>query len=550
LAEFTVSDPLTLRVLACVAGEGRPAWMVGGFVRDRLLGRAGHDVDLIVPAGGIDLARSIARAFGAAFFVLDEERDVARAIINQAPVPLTVDVARLRTPELGDDLALRDFTVNAMAVPIIAPGPPPGAGIHEPDWELIDPLGARVDLAEGILRAASANAFRDDPLRTLRGVRLAVELGFHLEETTARLIRRDGALLARVAAERIREELLRIINASGAWQHLRLLADLDLLRPALPEVQALIGVTQSEPHYLDVFDHTRAVMAHAEGVLALLWPDDSWTSPDGLAYLAAVPRWRPYTGGAGASASAETPEDSSVRSEPVVIAPDWQWESLAEVLRPFAADLRLHLEQPLASGRTRRDWFLWAAMAHDWGKAGTRSVGADWRVHFYDHEHRGASVAEERLRLLACAANESTYIGQLVEWHMRPGHLARHYPPSGRALYRFFHDAGPFGPDAVLLSLVDKMATRAPHAEADNVFWQGLLGTAGQVFDAYFRAHEQRVSPAPLLDGRAVMAELGLPPGPAVGRLLDGLREAQAIGVVTNIEQARAWLHGAGKTSD
>jgi tRNA nucleotidyltransferase/poly(A) polymerase len=549
LAEFTVSDPLTLRVLACVAGEGRPAWMVGGFVRDRLLGRAGHDVDLIVPVGGIDLARSIARAFGGAFFVLDDERDVARAILNQAPVPLTVDVARLRTPELGEDLALRDFTVNAMAVPIIAPGSVGGAGHHEPAWELIDPLGGRVDLAKGALRAVSAEAFRDDPLRTLRGVRQAVELGFRLEETTAGLIRRDAALLARVAAERIREELLRIINAPGAWQNLRLLADLDLLRPVLPEVQALIGVTQSEPHYLDVFNHTRAVMAHAEGILALLWPEGSWTPPDGLAYLAAVPRWRVH-GGDGASDSSATPASMSDPSEPVVIAPAWQWESLAQVLHPFATDLRLHLEQPLASGRTRRDWFLWAAMAHDWGKAGTRSVGADWRVHFYDHEHQGANLAEERLRLLACAANESTNIGQLVEGHMRPGHLARHYPPSGRALYRFFHDAGSYGPDTVLLSLADKMATRAPHAEVDNAFWQNLLGTAGQVFDAYFRAREQRVSPAPLLDGRAVMAELGLPPGPAVGRLLDGLREAQAIGDVTNIEQARAWLHGAGKSSD
>ncbi len=545
MTTFTVSDPLTLRVLAFIAERAQPAWMVGGFVRDRLLNRPDHDLDLVVPAGGIELARAVARAFGGAFFVLDEERDVARALLQAEAggAPLTVDVARLRAPELWQDLALRDFTVNAMAAPVS-----PLAGSEPLAWELVDPLDGFADLQRRALRAVSSDAFRDDPLRTLRGVRLAVELGFHLETATVGLIRRDAGLLARVAAERIRDELLRIVNAPGAWQHLRLLAGLDLLRPVLPEVQALAGVMQSEPHYLDAFDHTRAVMAHAEGILALLWPEGPWTAPADLAAATQAP---PSAERAADLAAAEVdpPSDGPVAApnavESLVMAPEWQWAALAETLAPFREALQQHLSQPLASGRTRCDWFLWAALAHDWGKAVTRTVGSDWRIHFYDHEHQGAVLAEERLHLLACAAHESAYVGLLVDEHMRPAHLARHYPPSRRALYRFFHAAGQSGPDVTLLSLADKMATRAPLAEADAAFWQDLLGVARQVFEAYFEAHAERVNPAPLLDGRAVMAELALSPGPQVGRLLDGLREAQAIGEVTTVEEARAWLHHA-----
>ena len=109
------------RVIAFIRAQGRPAWLVGGFVRDRLLGRDNHDLDLIVPEGGIRLARAVAAAFGGASFVLDDVRDVGRAIVSDPTgESLDVDVARLRVPDLLDDLALRDFTVNAIAMDAIA----------------------------------------------------------------------------------------------------------------------------------------------------------------------------------------------------------------------------------------------------------------------------------------------------------------------------------------------------------------------------------------------------------------------------------------------
>ncbi len=231
-------------------------------MRDALLGRPSHDVNLVLPGGVFELARDMARAFGGTCFVLDQERETSRVLLrSEAGEPLSVDLARLRAPGLPEDLALRDFTINAMAAEIRVEGGP---------LEIIDPLGGQGDLAGRLVAAVSDRAFLDDPLRTLRGVRLAVELGFDIGAGTRGLIRRDAGLLAGSAAERVRDELARILGAPGAWQHLRLMASLDLLRPVLPEAQALAGVGQSEPHYLDVFDHTRAVLAHAEGLLAAI----------------------------------------------------------------------------------------------------------------------------------------------------------------------------------------------------------------------------------------------------------------------------------------
>ncbi len=389
-------------IFALVAAHGVPAWLVGGYVRDLLLGRASHDLDLVVAEGGIRLARSIASAFDGSFFILDEARDVGRAILrDEAGATLEVDVARLREPRLLDDLALRDFTINAIALDIRA-GP---LGSPVATEKLIDPFGGRVDLAAGLLRAVSEGAFRDDPLRTLRGVRLAVELGFRIEDATHNLIRRDAALLTGVAAERVRDELMRIVGAPAAWQHLRLLRSLNLLDHVLPEAAATIGVTQSAPHYQDVFDHTRSVMGHLEGIYALLWPESGWRKP------------------------------APVADDATVVADAGQWAEVAALLAPYAADLAGHLSLPLATGRLRRDLLVWAALAHDWGKPAMRGEDPDGRIRFLEHDHWGALLVERRGQALKMSADEVAYLARLTDQHMRPGYLAHDFPPAaGRSI--------------------------------------------------------------------------------------------------------------------
>lgn len=496
------------QIISFIRDERRPAWLVGGYVRDLLLGRPTRDLDVIVPEGGIRLARRLSDRFDGASFVLDADRDVGRAII---PLPdgesIEVDVARLRVPDLLDDLALRDFTVNAMAL-----------DLSNGDGAIFDPFDGRADLERKLLRAVTEGAFFDDPLRMLRGVRMVAELGFRFDAATHTLIQRDSRLLPTVSAERVRDELMRILIAPDAWRHLRLLRDTALLPYVLPESAAQIGVEQSHPHYQDVFDHSRSVLAHLQGLYALLYPEGSHRIPE------------------------MAPKDETV------IAPPSMWEDARAVLEPFAEDLRRQLCLPLAAGRARRDLLCWAAVAHDWGKPARRTVEADTgKIRFFDHDRWGALVAEARLAALKLSADEVSYVARLTDLHMRPGELTHQYPFSRRAQYRFFRAADNTGPDVVLLSLADYMATLAkiiteqPDAvEAER--WGLRLKTARDLFDAYFNHRAEQVSPPPLLNGRQVMAALDIAPGPLVGELLEGLREAQAAGEVLTEEQAWAWV--------
>ena len=154
----------------------------------------------------------------------------------------------LRGATIESDLALRDFTVNAIAEPL--------AG-----GELIDPLGGLADLAAGRLRLARPDSLEADPLRSLRLVRLACELGLTPDERAARAARSVAVRLADVAAERIYAELQRIIGSERAVAGVRMLVGLQLSRTILPELDALQEVVQSDFHHLDVYEHTLAVLA-------------------------------------------------------------------------------------------------------------------------------------------------------------------------------------------------------------------------------------------------------------------------------------------------
>jgi poly(A) polymerase len=232
----------------------REAWLVGGPVRDELLGRLVHDVDVAV-AGDVEAAaRAVARAARAGAFPLSEAFGAWRVTRRRAD--WQVDLAPLQGETIADDLARRDFTVNAMARRI---------GAAE---DLIDPHGGRTDLAAGRLRMVSERALADDPLRTLRAARLACELDLELEPDTAGAVRAHAPALAGVAAERIFAELRRIVAAPAVVRGVELAEGLGVADEILPELERLRGVSQGIYHHLDVHGHTLAVLAEVVAVQA------------------------------------------------------------------------------------------------------------------------------------------------------------------------------------------------------------------------------------------------------------------------------------------
>lgn len=236
-----MSDPL--EALAEITDE---AWLVGGAVRDRLLGRATSDFDVVLLRDPEATATALARAANGHPFALSDAfgawRVVARGHSWQ------VDLLPLEGGSLEADLGGRDFTINALALRL---------GSDRP----IDPFGGLEDLHARRLRMVSPTAFERDPLRALRLPRLACELGFDADRETEAAAARSVAGLERVAPERVFTELKRIVVADRALDGLGLMDAIGATAVVLPELTELHGVEQSRYHHLDVHDHTRAVLA-------------------------------------------------------------------------------------------------------------------------------------------------------------------------------------------------------------------------------------------------------------------------------------------------
>src|SRR4051794_13680614 len=231
--------------IAREALAGERAWLVGGAVRDRLLGRETDDVDLAVDGDPRPFARRIARAARGTAFELSGAFGAWRVVGPQHA--WHVDLVTLRDGDIRADLAHRDFTINAMAEPL-------GGG------ELLDPHGGRADLARRLVRMVSARALEEDPLRSLRAIRIAVELELELDGATGAAVTANAVGIERVAAERVFGELKRVISARAVRRGLDLMDDYGLTAVVLPELSALRGVEQSHFHHLDVHDHTLAVL--------------------------------------------------------------------------------------------------------------------------------------------------------------------------------------------------------------------------------------------------------------------------------------------------
>ena len=486
-----IDDPIAQQALVYCCRQTEAALLVGGSVRDLLLGRETHDLDLVVPNQGMILARRLADAFGGAFVAIDAERDIGRAVLaNPTRQPTIVDVAAWRAGSLEEDLLLRDFTINALAVPLTETA------------TIVDVTGGLADLDQRLLRMTSPHSFEDDPLRMLRAVRLLAELahwGFRLDAGTAEQIRRRAPSLTTCSAERIRDELVRILACERPDLWLRLLADLALLPVVLPELDALRGVSQSYPHRWDVFEHTIRTVAHTAWLQAWL------------------------------------------RSEVTPIATTDAF--IGEALSPYRERLAAHFAQGEGDWlRNSAHLLRWAALCHDWGKPETRSVGQDsgdgaLHVQFIGHERRGAELTQLALRRLRFNEVAVRRTSAIVAHHMRPLLLANEaQPPSARAVFRYYRDLDGAGVDVAVLSLSDLSATAG--SEPGSVDWQRALSLVTRLLHDYFDRMAEVVAPAALVDGNDLMTVLELPPGRLVGQLLLAIAEAQAAGEVHSAQEA------------
>ena len=249
----------------------RALYLVGGTVRDHLLGRPVHDIDLTTDAPPTEVKALLRAAGSNAMYDVGERFGTIGAMFGDEQVEITTYRSESYTPgsrkpevqfgtSLEADLARRDFTINAMAT---APG----------QTEIIDPFGGRADLDSRLVRAVGNpdERFAEDPLRMLRAVRIAAELHFQIADETLDSIGRSAQALTSISQERISQELNRILLSKPPSLPIRQLCDLGLMQFIMPEFLSLRQYAPGQARHKDNLDHTLRVVDRTPPILTVRW---------------------------------------------------------------------------------------------------------------------------------------------------------------------------------------------------------------------------------------------------------------------------------------
>ncbi len=373
-----------------------PVFLVGGPVRDLFLGVPDiKDIDLLMQEGSEVVARTFADRIGGSFFYLDRERKITRVVKHEKDGTVQFDFTNFDGPDLGADLARRDFAMNAMALDL-------RAFLERRSLDgVVDPFDGRGDIGRKLIRVTSPRVLDDDPLRLIRAARFAATLGFSIERSTADQVRARADLLTRSAPERIRDEFFQVLSVPGSGMHLLLLESLGILARLLPELGPLRDFAPGKHHRYDIFTHSLRTADYVDAVLA----------------------------------------------------------DLPEAAPEHAASVEEHLAHPLEQFVSRAAALRFACLLHDNAKAETFSRDGSGDIHFYGHDQVGADKALVICQRFRLSNDTSSVVARLVRHHMRTLTLSTPNGPTRRALYRYCRDLKDAVPESIVLSLADARAT-------------------------------------------------------------------------------------------
>ncbi len=412
-------------------------------MRDFMLGRDCHDFDFAVSGQAIPLARTFAQKIKGAFVLLAQEHHCARVAKKEKGRILTFDFAGYRAPTLRQDLQHRDFTVNTLTV-----------HLNECDDQTVLPkavVGTRKalsDIRARRIRMTSVKVFEEDPLRILRAFSLKASLPFEIEPLTRRQIKKDRALLSRVSAERIRDELFKILETERAARCLKELDRIKVLDLIIPQIRIMDQVKQGTYHHLDVWPHSLETVVQLEKLFRKI------------------------------------------------------------IKIPGMTD---YLMEPLGGHRTRWALMKLGALLHDIGKPEAKRK-QDQRTLFHGHERIGKDMVNVIARMLKLSTKERFRLMDMVLWHLRPGYLSNLKNPSAKALFRYFRDTKEEAVSIALIAMADQKATRGPltteedqkHHEAicwrliHNYFEQKKQVPCARLISGHDLIRELQLSPSPL----------------------------------------------------
>jgi len=468
--------------------NGQEVFLVGGYIRDMILGIASNDYDFVVSGDALAFSQAVATAIGGRLIIMDQETQTTRIICREAfsqqsagskrheavnipnfpfsqPSAFSLqpstflDISSLKGTDIIHDLQLRDITINSLAI-----------NLNQPD-SLIDPLNGLDDLEQKRIQIIGRQNIIDDPLRLIRAVRFSAQLQFSFTPESIISLKELSYFLSTVAVERIVYELLLIMSVEYAYPYIVLLDNLGLLKEIIPEIMAAKDVPQNEFHHLDVWNHLLQTLFHLEDMC----------------------------------------------------------KRLRELFPKWYHHIQEYLQEEI-SGTSRYCLLKLASILHDIGKPACASI-ENGRIRFLGHDIKGGDIMEVIGIRLKLSARQTEMLKCMVTHHMRPGHLVEAEKITDRAVYRFFKATQQEGISVLLLSLADRYATMGPASSAEErkKHYEVVCYFLEKLY-----SHQPSANPPRLINGHDLMEYLCLPPSPLIGRLLQAVEEGIAEGRITD----------------
>ncbi|HCJ65823.1 MAG TPA: hypothetical protein DHV62_00475 [Elusimicrobia bacterium] len=467
--------------------QNRHLYLVGGFLRDYFLKIPNNDLDFVTSAGVEKFTQSIAKKFKASFVRLDEKNKIYRVVLKKNGKMYHFDFSQIQGKNIKEDLSRRDFTINALALPVTSYPPSPRLRrtgrlqIIGYKRNLIDPYNGISDLKKKIIREISDEIFDLDPLRLIRAFRFRAKLGFKIETKTLALIKKKAKLVILPARERIRDELYKIFAIDDSTKIIHEMDNkVNLLRYIFPEIQTMKKSAR------EFYFHPKGLWQHSLESLGMY--------------------------------------------EKMLKQPE-------KFFSPYHNKIFNHLSGKI--NETERKILLkFIVLFHDVAKPHTARREGE-RMRFFGHEEKGAKMTKEIFKRLHSSRQEINIAAKIIDQHMRPGNLTQLPEVSNRAVYRYFRDLGKESIDLLILSLADRYSYLRISKKPREIklHHRRIL----EILRRYYE-EKKKITPLRLLNGYEIMKICQIPPGPKVGELLHLLEETQAEGKIKTKGEAKKFL--------
>jgi len=385
------------------------AWFVGGCLRDLFLKMQVKDVDVVVSGRAKMLAEKFAEINGGSFVVLDEVNRIYRIVLKDK----TYDFSQIQGKNILEDLSRRDFTINSIALP---------ADSVLSKQNIIDPFDGYGDLKNKVIRCVKEKNFKDDPLRVLRAFRFSGQLNFRIENNTKKSIKKYSGKLISVSPERIRNELILILDLINSRDILYEAYKYGLLRDMLPELVSTRNTARCYYPGIGLLGHSFETVGRLEKFYS---------------------------------------------------------DCFIKMFPGYASEIKSHLEGDISGAIKRKSLLKFAALLHDVGKpASAKKI--EGRLRFFAHEDIGSKIIADICRRLKFSNSETKYLQQMTKHHMRLGNLTSAEKLTDKAAWRYFRDLGEDAIDLIVLSVADaytypRSALRSKHKDMANQLFKKLF---------------------------------------------------------------------------